>query len=201
LGQSDYDKVYAQRQIKRAESRFRALIKKRYLNNILKDVVGPTLDFGCGAGQLLEMLPSGSLGLEVNCHLVEHLRERGLNVQLYDPSSDQLDFSGLPVGHFRTFIMSHVLEHFENADEGLRKILRACGRLRIERVIVVVPSKKGYEFDSTHRTFVNHDYLVSQGLVDCEGFAVSAIKKFPFSWKVLDDNFVFNELKVVFDKR
>lgn len=201
MSQTDYDLAYAQRQIGRAQSGLRNIVKRYYLSNVTQDVVGPSIDFGCGAGQLLERLPPGSLGLEVNPHLVEYLRNKGLNVQLYVPDKDQLTFSGLQAGIFRTFIMSHVLEHFENAEEGLRMILRACGRLGIERMIMVVPAKKGYEFDNTHRTFVNRDYLIDHGLIDCEGYSATSMSKFPFPWKIFDDHFVFNELKIIYDRR
>lgn len=200
MSQTDYDMVYAQRQIKRASSGFRRLIKKHYLNNIIKDVIGPTIDFGCGAGQLLERLPYGSLGLEVNTHLVEYLRGKGFNVQAYDPSSDQLLFSELQAGQYRTFVMSHVLEHFDNASEGLRKILHACARLGIERIIVVVPSKKGYEFDHTHRTFVNRDYFFQHGLFACKRYTVTKTRDFPIFSSILGDFFVFNELKLIYDR-
>lgn len=197
---ADFDAAYAQRQIMRAHSGFRASIKRHYLNNILAHVVGPTIDFGCGAGQLLERLPPGSMGFEVNRHLVDYLNGKGLSAKAYEPETDQLEFADLEPGYFRTFVMAHVLEHFDEADQGLRKILRACGRLDIGRVIIVVPSRKGFEFDSTHRTFVNREYLADRQLLTAEGYRASLPTYFPIPSPSLGDCFVFNEMKVVYHK-
>ncbi|MCK7579240.1 MAG: hypothetical protein MZV65_28260 [Chromatiales bacterium] len=93
--ENQYNAAYAERQLQRRRSMLRRLVKILYLRNILKDVKGPTVDFGCGAGQLLERLPPASLGLEVNLHLVRVLKTAGMNVQHYDPSSDGLEFSQL----------------------------------------------------------------------------------------------------------
>ncbi|MEO8407474.1 MAG: hypothetical protein ABI476_03505, partial [Oxalobacteraceae bacterium] len=75
-------------QLRRSRHPLRKSIKFFYLKNILRDVVGKTIDFGCGAGQLLTGLPAGSVGLEVNPHLVDALRKAGLNAQRYDPEDD-----------------------------------------------------------------------------------------------------------------
>ena len=45
---------------------------------------GPTLDYGCGAGELLELLPAGSEGAEVNREAVEYCRSKGLRVSQTD---------------------------------------------------------------------------------------------------------------------
>ena len=134
----EYDEVYAARQIKRSRNPLRRFVKGFYLRDLLKDVVGPTIDFGCGAGQLLARLPEKSIGLEVNAALVKHLKRNKMNVQLYDPDLDRLSFASLKPNLYQTFVMSHVLEHFEDAAEGLRQILSACKRLGVRRVIVPV---------------------------------------------------------------
>lgn len=195
----DYDATYADRQLSRSRNPFRRLVKGFYLRDLMREVRGPTIDFGCGAGQILARLPAGSLGLEVNATLVEALRSSGLNAQLYDPASDRLRFEGLPSGHFQTFVMSHVLEHFDDAADGLRQILRACHRLKTSRVVIVVPGEKGYAFDKTHRSFVNYDYLQRHQLLDCEGYRVSTLRYFPINHEAVGKYFTFHELKVIYD--
>lgn len=197
---ASYDQRYAERQLGRSNNPLRRIIKRFYLNNLLKDVRGLAIDFGCGAGQLLERMPNGSLGLEVNPNLVAALRARHLNAQIYDPDMDQLSLKELPSRHYQTFVMSHVLEHLDNAAEALRSILRSCSRLGIERVIIVLPCEKGYAFDSTHRTFVNRKYIDDNNLREHSGYAVKYMDYFPFNSEVVGKYFVFNEFKVVYEK-
>ncbi|MEH6814116.1 MAG: class I SAM-dependent methyltransferase [Motiliproteus sp.] len=196
----DYDLAYADRQLRRSRHPLRKIVKKFYLENVLTDVRGPAIDFGCGAGQILARLPQGSLGLEVNPRLVDALREQGLNAQCYDPEQDQLSFSELPVGKYQTFIMSHVLEHFDNAAVGLRTVLKSCKRLGVTRVILVLPGEKGFTFDNTHRTFVNREYVFKHRLVDCEGFSVSHMSYFPLNVEAVGKVFVFHEFKIIYDE-
>jgi SAM-dependent methyltransferase len=199
VSQQLYDAEYAARQLNRSRDPLRRFVKNRYLANVLKDVKGATLDFGCGAGQLLEKLPTGSVGLEVNAHLVEALREKGLPARQYDPGADQLRFDDIPDNTFTTLVMSHVLEHFDDAADGLRRILESCGRLGISRVIVIVPGRKGYEFDPTHRTFVDRFYLKEHGLTRYAGFSARNFSYFPLNRESVGRFFTFHEFKVVFD--
>lgn len=195
---TEYDLEYAQAQLGRRNSALRRFIKGFYLRNLLKDVEGPSIDFGCGAGQILELLPAGSIGLEVNEHLVSALREKDLNVQSYNPEEDQLTFSDLPKGVYETFIMSHVLEHFENAQTGLKKILDSCTRLGIKKVIIVVPTEKGYQFDETHRTFINESYLQENGLSQYGDFKLTQLSYFPINSAGIGKFMTFHEMKIVF---
>lgn len=200
MSQFAYDSSYAERQLRRSRHPIRRFVKRFYLSNVLKDVHGPAIDFGCGAGQLLERLPVGSIGFEVNPDLVEALRDRGLDANQYDTATDQLCFSDVPEGRFTTFIMSHVLEHFDEAADGLRRILQSCERLGIKRVIVVVPGEKGYAFDATHKTFVNRAYLKENQLLHGAGYSVTSFSHFPVNWESVGNIFVFHELKIIYDR-
>jgi SAM-dependent methyltransferase len=197
--ESDYGFTYAERQLARSRHPLRKLIKGFYLRNLLTDVVGPTIDFGCGSGQILERLPAGSIGFEANKHLVSALSKRGLDARLYEPEIDQLNFKDIPVGQFNTLIMSHVLEHFDDAARGLKKILDSCKRLAIKRVIIVVPGKKGYSFDDTHLTFVDRAYIDASNLTQYNGFVASQFSYFPFNIAKIGDYFTFHEFKIIFD--
>lgn len=197
---ADYDTAYAERQLSRSRHPIRRLIKGFYLRDLVREVSGPTIDFGCGAGQVLAQLPPGSLGLEVNATLVDALKSSGLNVRHYDPEHDRLNFAELETGHYETFVMSHVLEHFEDAADGVHQILRSCDRLGITRVIIVVPGEKGYAFDKTHRSFVNRDYLQRHDLLECEGYRVSKMRYFPIDREAIGKYFTFHELKVIYEK-
>lgn len=196
-----FDERYAEEQLRRSRHPLRRLVKGFYLRSILRHVDGPSIDFGCGAGQLLERLPEGSVGLEVNPALVRALQARRLNVMRYDPDTDGLSLAALPAGRYSTFIMAHVLEHFDDAAPALRRLLASCRRLGVRRFILVVPGRKGYQSDATHRTFVDFAWLEREGLLACEGYALQAARYFPLDRAALGRHFVFHELIAVLQRQ
>ena len=196
---AEFDRSYADEQLRRAHHPLRRLIKRFYLSNTLREVRGPAIDFGCGAGQLLRRLPPRSIGLEINPCLVEDLRKEGLQVQLYDASVDDYGLSHVAEGQYRTMVMSHVLEHFADAAQVLRKLLRSCKRLGVIRIIVIVPGAKGYRSDKTHKTFVDRRYVREQQLELCEGYRLTAGRYFPLNIEKFGDIFVYQELLLIFD--
>jgi len=158
-GNTLYGRDYAARQIERSRSPWRNLIKSLYLARTLAHIDGPTLDYGCGAGQLLARLPAGSAGLEVNPGLIHHLRAQSLSVTQASGADEDLDLSWVRPGQFRTLVMAHVLEHFDAAESALQRLLAACRRVGIARVVIVVPGALGYRSDPTHRTFIDPAWL------------------------------------------
>jgi len=195
----EFDRDYASEQLRRAGHPLRRMIKRFYVANILREVRGPTIDFGCGAGQLLRRLPPGSIGLEVNPWLVDHLTKEGLAVALYDASVDDFGFHQIPAGHYETLVLAHVLEHFPDAAQIQRKLLRSCRRLGIGRVIVVVPGGKGYRSDKTHKTFVTRRYVRERQLENCEGYSLTGSRYFPLNVEAVGNVFTFHELVLIFD--
>jgi len=191
---------YAARQLRRRRNPLRRAIKHFYLQNILREVRGRTVDFGFGAGQLLERLPAGSLGLEVNPHLVEDARRAGLNAVLYDADTEPPLIGIVPPGTYSTLVMAHVLEHVEDAAGFLRRLLRSCAELGVGRVILVVPGAKGYRFDSTHRTFVNKEYLTKHNLLAFEDYVLSKTRYFPGDREWIGRYYVFHEFMFVYDR-
>lgn len=196
----ELDRLYAVEQLRRCFHPLRRLVKEFYLRNVLRDVRGPTLDFGCGSGQLLERLPTGSEGLEVNPYLIEGLRGVGLKVRRVSGEEPDFELQGLAVGQFRTLVLAHVLEHLPDPAKALRMLLAASLRLGIERVIVVVPGAKGYASDYTHMTFIDRAYIENHQLLNCEGFSCSSLSYFPGAWEWLGRYFIFHEMKVVFHR-
>lgn len=197
---AEFDKNYAAEQLRRSRHPLRRLVKHLYLNNILNEVTGPTIDFGCGAGQLLARLPAGSVGLEINPYLVEELRRTGLNVVSYDPDADQFSLHEFPADRYKTLVIAHVIEHFSDSAQALRKICRTCARLGIRKIIVIVPGAKGFRSDKTHKTFVNQRYLEDHDLLNCEGYAVSKTGYFPINIESLGEYFTFHEFKIVYER-
>ena len=196
---TEFGTTYAASQIARRDSGWRSRIKQFYLDRILEQVRGPTVDIGCGAGQLLEQLPSGSVGLEVNEALVADLRSRGLAVLQSSPDESRIALGMLSPGRVRTAVLSHVLEHFADAAGVLRGLMHDGRRLGISRLVVVVPGRVGYASDATHKTFVALDYLSTHGLLDGPGFRTTHRSYFPGDFAILGRLFIYHELMLVYE--
>ena len=165
-----FDRLYAEEQIRRSLHPLRRLVKGFYLRETLREVQGPTVDFGCGAGQLLAQLPKESLGLEVNPHLITALRAQGLTVQESQGTMVDFELRSLLPKRFRSLVIAHVLEHLPDPAAALRVLLASCRRLGIERVAVIVPGEKGFASDPTHRTFIDSTSVTANLPERLEGF-------------------------------
>lgn len=182
-------------------SSFRKKVRRLYLNDIKKYCIGKTIDFGCGVGELLKILPEGSIGFEVNKVVVEFCKKQGLNIHRYVPEEDQYTFNMIEAGKYETFTMNHVLEHLENSSNVISKIFESCSRLGIKRIVFTVPGHKGYKTDATHQTFINLDYLTKSGVIDNKYYQLKVNKYFPVNSESFSRYFTHNELRIVFDKR
>lgn len=194
-----FGKGYADEQIRRSQHPLRRFIKGFYLRSVLAAVHGPTIDYGCGAGQLLALLPAGSVGLEVNPHLIASLTEAGLPVRQWQANAQGFDLAGLDGAGYRCLVISHVLEHLDDPTAALTRLLQACRRVGVTRLIAIVPGGKGFASDATHRTFIDTAYVVSQGWQHLAGYALVSQRHFPLPWQGGGALFVYNELQLVFD--
>jgi len=195
---ADFGRDYAYEQLRRSRHPLRRLVKSLYLRNILRDIDGPTIDFGCGAGQLLARLPRGSVGIELNPHLIRALTEAGLDVRAARGDISDFDLASLEVGGYSNLVIAHVLEHLDDPLSALSRLLIACRRLGITRVVVVVPGAKGYRFDPTHKTFIDRQWLVRHPLPSSLGFVMRGPTYFPGP-EAVGRYFVFHEMKIVFE--
>lgn len=182
-------------------SSIRKKVRTLYLNDIKKYCIGKTIDFGCGVGELLKILPEGSAGFEVNKVVVEFCRKNGLNVSLYIPEEDNYEFRMIEPGKYETFTMNHVLEHLDQSYIVINKIFESCHRLGIKRVVFTVPGHKGYRSDKTHQTFINMDYLITTKVCENSYYQLKMDKYFPVNAESFSKLFTHNELRLVFDKR
>ncbi|CCH56887.1 hypothetical protein BN8_06277 [Fibrisoma limi BUZ 3] len=194
-----YAEEYTAYQLQR--SGFRRWVRNNlYFKNILQFVTGPTIDFGCGVGELLELLPTGSVGLEVNESAVRYCQSRGLDVHLYDPEADGYRLGGLPVGQFKSLVMAHVLEHLTDSDEVIKKLLSTGQRLGLERLVFVVPGVKGFKHDTTHQTFLDPAYFKKFSLLNTNGYRVIHQAYFPINSQKFSGFFTHNELVTVYER-
>ena len=194
---ADFDQTYADEQIRRRSSPLRRLVKAQYLANLLRRFDGPTIDLGCGAGQLLERLPQGSVGLEINDALIAHLRGLKLDVIKYDAIADHFRLSPLSEpgrGPFRHFVCAHVIEHFDDPAAAVRNLLESGARLGLESMVFVVPGSKGFSTDRTHKVFVTEDYVRDHKLADRPPFHLASVDYFPGNLRQLGDWFAYHEL-------
>lgn len=196
----EFGKDYAANQIARQRNPFRKLIKSFYVSRVVRYVDGPAIDLGCGAGQILERLPQGSLGIEVNPYLVKYLAGRGFRVLPAVAAKSGFDLSQIEKNEFKSLVLSHVLEHFDNAHHVLQALLRDCGNLGIETVIIVVPGANGYRSDATHKTFVDMNYLRKNSMIVCEGFKLAEHSYFPLNIRFIGELFIYHELMLIYRK-
>jgi SAM-dependent methyltransferase len=194
----EFGEGYAAEQFRRANHPLRRFIKNFYLKNILRELAGPTLELGCGAGQLLRRLPPGSLGLEVNQGLISRLQAQGLPVRYYDALADNFRLSDVPAGRYVNLVLVHVLEHFDAGADALRKLLLACEDLSIQNVLVVVPGESGFNSDPTHKTFVTEKYIMEADLNRVAGFQLATVRYFPHNRAWLGKYFAYHELMLIF---
>ena len=192
-----YGQEYTNRQVNR--SSLRKFARRLYLRHVQKYVSGATVDFGCGTGEMLRRLPAGSVGLEINAISVAYCRTRGLPAYLYDPEKDDYALSMLIPGVYQTFVMLHVLEHLDRANDVLARILSSCNWLGIKRAIIVVPGEKGFAFDRTHRTFIDGKYIIDHNLETIGVYGISKMKYFPFNSSRIGRYITHNELVIIYD--
>lgn len=195
-----YGEHYTRYQLQR--NTLRKIVRKFYLRSARSRLHGPTVDLGCGIGDLLHGLPPGSIGLDINESSVAHCAARGLTALDYDGESDDWSLTPLDASQrLQSLVVSHVLEHLDDPMAKLRKLLLASKRLGITTVLIVVPGRRGYASDATHRTFVDLDMLASPDHVQETGFRLHRSRYFPGNFRWLGDRFTHHELQVAFRRQ
>jgi SAM-dependent methyltransferase len=189
---NQYDAEY----IKRYTGRpwYRKKLRKLELFPAIWLTRGSTIDFGCGTGDLLDVLPKGSVGLDINPYAVDYCTAQGLDAILYDAYSD--DFQLTPLrerdARFESLAMCHLLEHLPDAATLMPKLFGAARDLGVSRIVITVPGRKGYDRDETHCTFVNPAYIRTNDLERISGFRLTAEHFHPFPFEAAGNYFAEN---------
>jgi hypothetical protein len=200
MSRTGFDERYTDYQSNR--SRLRKIVRRAYLRSACSLIEGPTLDFGCGVGELLARLPSGSKGLEYNKATVEHCRRNGLDVDWYDGELDDWRLTVIPEDRrFDSMVISHVLEHMTAPIDILNHLLSSAKRFGISHVLVIVPGPAGYRIDDTHRTFIDRSMLSDRAVVRGTGFQQPRSRYFPGNVRALGDWFAHHELQALFVRK
>ena len=191
----EYGQEYTDQQAGR--SRLRKVLRRPWLRASAAFVEGPSIDLGCGVGELLARLPAGSVGLEINKASVEHCRAKGLDVTYYDGWADDWQLSAVRDDDVRydTLIISHVLEHFDEPIDVLHRLLATGGPLGLRQVLIVVPGKAGFRSQETHRTFVDRAMLSDAQVTRGTGFAMTSTSYFPGNVGMIGEVFTYHELR------
>lgn len=191
----EYGQDYTDRQAGR--SRLRKVVRRPWLRAAAGFVEGPAIDLGCGVGELLERLPAGSVGLEINEASVAHCRDKGLEVSYYDGWADDWQLSVVRDEGLRydTLIMSHVLEHLDDPVDVLHRLLATGGPLGLRQLLIIVPGRAGFRSQETHRTFVDRDMLSDPVVARGTGFALASTSYFPGDLRAIGAVFTYHELR------
>ncbi len=185
---------YQQRKI----SIFRKIIRDYYLNRVLNLTQGAVIDFGCGIGNSLLRLPKSSVGLEVNPANVNYCQKKGLDVRLYKPQKDNYQLLDFDAGVYSSLLIRHVLEHLDNPKEVLIKLMTAAKRLKIRWIVLVVPGKKGFHFDITHKTFINSKFFDSIARIVKNDYIMTMKRFFPINILWIENFFIHHEYQVMY---
>lgn len=195
---TQYDQTYTDYQLQR--NGLRRMVRSFYLRKALSLTTGRTLDVGCGIGELLRLLPTGSEGLEYNLATVQHCERMGLPVRWYDGFADEWRLTPMRnQGAFDTLVLSHVLEHFDRPADVLAPLLTAASELGIHRVVVIVPGKAGFASDPTHRTFIDKLWITHE-LSSLAGWRLTQASHFPLNVSVAGHLFTHNEMQAVLER-
>lgn len=198
-GEASFTGDYTRYQLQR--SFLRKFVRRAYLRSAVRKLVGPTLDFGCGVGELLARLPIGSRGVEYNRDTVAYCQRIGLPVDFYDGVADDWSLGGVAQpGQFQSMVMSHVLEHLDDPATILSKLLQACDDKGIQRVLVIVPGAAGFRTDPTHTVCVDYGLLASEQVVLPAQWQRSLPIYFPINFQRLGNVLTHHELQVVFHR-
>ncbi len=196
----EYDEEY----IKRYTSRpwYRKKLRKIELFPAIWFSKGKTIDFGCGTGDLLDILPKGSVGLDINPHAIDYCHKQKLDARLYDAYSD--DFHLTPLreqgASFSSMAMCHLLEHLPNVTSLMPKLFESAKALGVSRIVITVPGLKGYNRDETHRTFVNPAYIKKNKLEKVAGFQLTTEHFHPFPFESAGKFLAENTYVMVYKK-
>lgn len=181
-------------------TRFRRWIRQAYLRKATSLINGRTLDFGCGIGELLSRLPSGSTGLECNKTTISYCNAQGLDVFFYDGFEDDWCLSSVPRERkFESMVISHVLEHLEEPEKILAKLLVASELFSVRTVLVIVPGKAGFKSDPTHRKFVDMS-MMKEVINKAQNWNIKSKEYYPFNIEQTGNFFIHNELQVVLER-
>jgi hypothetical protein len=176
------------------------ILRELYIRPILKHIDGKTIDFGCGIGDLLRILPDGSMGLELNKHSVNYCKNIGLTVEYYNPEEDDYFFSNInKKDGFRTLVISHVLEHLIDAKYILPKLVSSAKRIGIKKIIIIVPGIRGFFSDPTHKIYIDKTFFLVNNYQKIDDYIIKFERYYPINVRIIGNMFKYQELWIIYE--
>ena len=86
-----------------------------------------------------------------------------------------------------------MIEHFDDPAHAVRRLLESGNRLGLESLVFVVPGRKGFSRDGTHRVFVTGEYVHDHGLASHASFRLEPVEYFPGNIRALGNWFAYHE--------
>lgn len=155
------------------------------------------LDLGCGFGDFLIYCRKKGIaarGIDSNPHFVSQLAAQGV-VAACD---DICRLSTLPDGSVQAALADNVLEHLR--PEEILSALRAIERKLAPGgcLLAVVPGKKGFARDQTHRTFLDEANI--EPLSAQTGLVLENCFRYPLDWEAASRYWYLNMTLLKFRK-
>jgi SAM-dependent methyltransferase len=158
------------------------LYKKLWLYPKLRKILPlPSLDIGCGMGQMLLSHP-GMIGIDINPYNIEVCKRKKLNVFLVEANEIPFEDNSLA-----SILLDNVVEHIENP------ALLFCELLRVLKkngyLIVGLPGDKGYKLDLDHKINYKSDDFIK--IMETVGFKFYYLFHAPFNSAFLNQKASF----------
>lgn len=123
----DYDWVDVADHFKGVESFFHRNRRRVVINLIRLLSAGfPIVDAGCGTGLILQYLPAGSIGIDINPRCLKRARKHAPQAMLIQGDLENMPIRG---GVFSTIVCTETLEHLPNPRKALDHFLRILNPL------------------------------------------------------------------------
>jgi 2-polyprenyl-3-methyl-5-hydroxy-6-metoxy-1,4-benzoquinol methylase len=150
---------------------------------------GALLDLGCGMGEFLSFCSKRKrsiTGIDSNQYLIDHCKTLGY--EAYHDDICQLE--SLQQKQFSGVLCDNVLEHLtvNQINTFFKKIKEIL--LPGSLLVVILPDKKGFQKDPTHKTFLNPDLMLSLLRINCMN--IKCIYFHPINTKWIGKYFYLN---------
>ncbi len=170
--------------------------RRYYLNRLFYpklfqrfDTADPILDLGCGTGEFLHYCRTNNreaIGVDSNEALAKKCENNGFSVV----RDNICELTGLNGRRFKHAICDNVLEHLEIKQveqffERMDSLLLPGGKL-----ICVVPGRKGFQKDPTHKTYISHNLIAN--LLKNRGLKLERFYYHPFDLGLIDKYLYLN---------
>jgi len=184
-----------------SRSRLRKWVRSFYITHAIRHCRGPTIDVGCGPGEILRRLPAGSVGLEVNPDAIRHCLAMGLQAEPFAGGDDGFLLHQMDGRNMHSLLCAHVLEHLPDPRAAAIAMLTAGTRLGLDSLVFIVPGRVGFRSDPTHRHFVDAAMFRSLQTEASGNYTLAALGYFPGNARWIGDVFIYHELMAVFHRR